>query len=40
MRRASLEKKYSSNDSFKAYRKRKNYCNRLYKKEKKDSLEN
>ena len=41
MRRSELETKYfklKTNDTLKAYKKQKNYCSRLYKKEKKSSL--
>ena len=43
MRRSELETKYfklKTNDTLKAYRKQKNYCSRLYKKERKQFFEN
>ena len=43
MRRSELETKYfklKTNDTLKAYRKQKNYCSRLYNKERKQFFEN
>ena len=43
MRRSRLETRYFKlkiNDTLKAYKKQKNYCNRLYKKERKNFFEN
>ena len=43
MRRSGLETRYFKlkiNDTLKAYKKQKNYCNRLYKKERKNFFEN
>ena len=43
MRRSELETKYfklKTNDTLKAYKKQKNYCSRLYKKERKKIFEN
>ena len=43
MRRSELEAKYfkqKTNETLKAYKKQKNYCSRLYKKERKKFFEN